>query len=79
MSPESCFARQGTETDFSLQAIVIQAQLEYIKSLNRNNLVVFANDYLVTDPLTPQTAFPNIAYSIRNKPAEGVVRTWFSR
>ncbi|MFM6951223.1 MAG: glycoside hydrolase family 113 [Novosphingobium sp.] len=77
-SNTKCIQR-GTETDFSLQAIVIQAQLEYIKSLNRNNLVVFANDYLVTDPLTPQTAFPNIAYSIRNKPAEGVVRTWFSR
>lgn len=71
--------QKGTETDFSLQAIVIQAQLEYIKNLNRNNLIVFANDYFVTDSLTPQTAYPNLAYSIRNKPAEGVVRAWFNK
>ena len=71
--------QKATETDFSLQAIVIQAQLEYIKSFNQNRLIVFANDYFVTDSLTPQTAFPNLGYTIRNKPAEGVVRAWFNK
>ena len=71
--------QKATETDFSLQAIVIQAQLEYIKRLNQNRLIVFANDYFVTVSLTPQTAFPNLGYTIRNKPAEGVVRAWFNK
>ena len=71
--------QKATETDFSLQAIVIQAQLEYIKSLNQSRLIVFANDYFVTGSLTPQTAYPNLGYTIRNKPAEGVVRAWFNK
>lgn len=68
-----------TEVDFALQAIVIQGQMEYIASLNTNNVVVFASDYFATDSLYPQTAFPNIASSIRNKPSEGLLREWFRR
>ena len=78
LSNSQCI-QKATETDFSLQAIVIQAQLEYIKSLNQSRLIVFASDYFVTDSLTPQTAFPNLGYTIRNKPAEGLVRAWFNR
>jgi hypothetical protein len=78
LSNSQCI-QKATETDFSLQAIVIQAQLEYIKSLNQSLLIVFANDYFVTDSLTPQTAFPNLGYTIRNKPAEGLVRAWFNK
>jgi hypothetical protein len=65
--------------DFALQAIVIQAQLDYIKGLNTNNLVVFANDYFVTDNLYPRFAYPNIGFTVRNKPAEGVLREWFRK
>lgn len=78
MSSTQCIQKEA-ETDFSIQAIVIEAQLEYIKSLNQKNIFVFANDYFITDSLTPQTAYPNIAYSFRNKPAEGVIRTWFNK
>lgn len=74
----NCIQKQ-TETDFALQAIVIQGQLEYIKSLNVKNITVFASDYFVTDNLYPQQAYPNIGYTIRNKPAEGVVREWFRK
>ena len=76
VSYSKCIQRD-TEVDFSLQAIVIQAQMEHIKEQNIDNLIVFANDYFVTDNLYPYFAFPNLAYSIRNKPAEGLVREWF--
>jgi hypothetical protein len=36
-------------------------------------------DYWETDSLMPFTAFPNIATSFRNKPAEGIVKAWFAR
>ena len=44
-----------------------------------NNLVVFANDYFVTDNLYPRFAYPNIGFTVRNKPAEGVLREWFRK
>jgi hypothetical protein len=78
LSNSQCVQKE-TEVDFALQAIVIQAELEYIKSMNSNNVIVFAADYFATDNLYPQTAYPNIGYTIRNKPAEGVVREWFRK
>ena len=78
LSNSQCIQKQ-TEVDFALQAIVIQAQLDYIKGLNTNNLVVFANDYFVTDNLYPRFAYPNIGFTVRNKPAEGVLREWFRK
>lgn len=73
----ACVQRKTTP-DFSLQATVHQANMEMIKASGVTNLIVMVYDYWATDTLTPQTAFPNIATSIRNKPAEGVVRQWFA-
>ncbi|NBU83514.1 MAG: hypothetical protein EBS21_02720 [Sphingomonadaceae bacterium] len=72
-----CLQRK-TKPDFSIQAIVHEAQMEMIKDTGVTNLIVLIYDYWETDTLMPQTAFPNIATSIRNKPAEGVVRQWFA-
>ncbi len=72
-----CLQRK-TKPDFSIQAIVHEAHMEMIKETGVTNLIVLIYDYWETDTLMPQTAFPNIATSIRNKPAEGVVRQWFA-
>ena len=79
-SRDACIQRT-TEPDFGLQAIVHQAYFEFIASLKttRSTLGVEVWDYWQTDSLMPFTAFPNIATSIRNKPAEGVVKAWFAR
>jgi hypothetical protein len=79
-SPDTCIER-ATTTDFSLQAIVHEATLEAINSFttNKSTLMVEVQDYWQTDSLMPFTAFPNIATSFRNKPAEGIVKAWFAR
>lgn len=76
----ACIQREQL-TDFSMQAIVHQATLEYINQLSstKSTLMVNVLDYWITDSLMPFTAFPNIAFSIRNKPAEGIVKAWFAR
>jgi len=65
--------------DFSAQAIVFEAILEEIKSIElKSPKWVFANGYSFTDFLMPTTAFPNINTSFRSKPAEGIVKKWFA-
>ena len=78
LSNSQCIQKQ-TEVDFALQAIVVQAQLDYIKNLNTNKFVIFAVDYFATDNLYPRFAYPNIGYTVRNKPAEGILREWFRK
>lgn len=72
-----CLQRK-TKPDFSIQAIVHEAHMEMIKETGVTNLIVLIYDYWETDTLMPQTAFPNIATSVRNKPAEGILRQWFA-
>ena len=71
--------QEGTQTDFSLQSVVIEGQMEYIKSLAKNNIIVVVGDYFMTDAIESKSVFPNIGYTIRNKPAEGIVRDWFKK
>lgn len=72
--------QKNTKPDFALQAIVVHAVLE---KLNNSNLpygsMVLILDYWQTDTIHPGVAFPNLASSIRNKPAEGIVKSWFSK
>lgn len=75
--PNVCAQRKAVP-DFALQALVHEANMEMIKATGVTNLIVLIYDYWETDTLMPQTAFPNIATSIRNKPAEGVIRQWFA-
>jgi hypothetical protein len=76
----ACMQREEVP-DFSMQAIVHAATLEAINQLStpRSTLIVNINDYWLTDSLMPYTAFPNLAFSVRNKPAEGVIKAWFAR
>lgn len=75
----SCIQSQTT-TNFALQAIVIEAQLEIFTSspLPSGSIVGIA-DYWQTDFMSAGgPTFPNIASSVRNKPAEAIVKQWFS-
>jgi len=75
----SCIQRQTT-TNFALQAIFIEAQLETFASFALpTGSIVGISDYFQTDFMSADgPTFPNLAYSIRNKPAEGIVKQWFA-
>jgi hypothetical protein len=67
-------------TDFSVQAIGIEAALE---AINQQTFFktesVFINSYWLSDTITPRDSFPNISQSIRNKPAESIVYQWWKK
>jgi hypothetical protein len=78
IDPVNCLQR-STPTDFSVQAIGYEAILEEISLLNLSvPTMVFAWSYLYTDFVMPSSAFPNLTGSPRNKPAEGILKKWFS-
>ena len=74
-----CIQSQTT-ANLALQAIVIEAQLETFASVSLpSGSIVGISDYWQTDFMSAAgPTFPNIASSIRNKPAEGIVKQWFS-
>ena len=91
------------KTDFSTQAIGIEAALEAIVAQThyKNDIVHIMSGYWLTDDIEPTEwdssacgtpsgtcdnvrsgnnfDFPNLSESIRNKPAEGIVKYWFGR
>jgi hypothetical protein len=74
-----CIQKQQ-KPDFSLQAIVFQATLEAINEVKwPAGSMIIAQGYWATDVMTPYTAYPNIASSFRNKPAEHIVKAWFKK
>ncbi|MHB1207688.1 MAG: hypothetical protein ACYCZX_19145, partial [Rhodospirillaceae bacterium] len=65
--------------DFSVQAMAYEAQLEAIaEQTDFETAGVDTTGYWYTDTILPQTAFPNFSQSVRNKPAESIVRAWFA-
>jgi hypothetical protein len=79
ISQTACMQRE-TRPDFAVQAIVHEATLEFLNAMTwKSELIVAPNDYWLTDSLMPFRAFPNLGASIRNKPAEGIVKAWYAR
>ncbi len=65
-------------TDFSVQAISIESQLEAIAAQTAfNTASIDINSYWYVDVIQPNDSYPNLSYSIRNKPAESIVSHWF--
>lgn len=78
-SSSSCIERD-TAPDFSLQATYYEAVLEYISTLPfKGNAIVAPGDMWETDSMISNEVFPNIGATIRNKPAEGVVKLWYAK
>ena len=91
---EPCSLQRGAISNFSLQAIAYEAALQFINE-QRYVTVGGAGTYgyaffdsltetvmqngLPAIPINGMSTFPNISNSIRNKPAEGIVRDWFRR
>ena len=73
------------KTDFSIQAIAIEGALQAISAQPFfTSGAVSISNYWHTDDLTPtningNTTFPNISSSIRNKPAEAIVKMWYTK
>ncbi len=74
-------------TDFSVQAIGIEAALEAVSSQttvkSAGTSIVSAywlSDTVVpiNDNVTANTGFPNQSESVRNKPAEGIIKYWYT-
>lgn len=78
----NCIQAQ-TNTNFSIQAIVLEAEFEFLSAQELpNESIVRVSDYWQTDFMNPNNqgpTFPNIGMSIRNKPAEYIVSKWFLR
>ena len=72
-------------SNFHKQANAIQGIFEAIISqlYFTNNYTILIDGYWFTDDLTPNndisTGFPNLSRSIRNKPAENIVKNWYSK
>lgn len=76
----SCIQQTYT-TDFSVQAVGLEGMMRAISS--QTTFKVESVDYnalWLTDTLQPGTeGFPNLSQSVRGKPAEKVLKHWFSR
>jgi len=67
------------ETDFSVQAMAYEALLEATVESGLNFVSFDTGGYWYVDVMLPQDSFPNMAQSIRNKPAEAILQRWFRR
>ena len=78
-STTGCLEKE-TSADFSLQAIYFEAFFEALASLSfKGEVIVAPDDMWQTNSMGSDAVFPNIGSSIRNKPAEGIVKAWFAR
>ena len=75
-TPGRCLQAE-ISAEFSLQAILYEAALEAAFGIPGFDPGGIGIDYWQTDGVLPSNTFPNVAYSVRNKPAEQVVRQWF--
>jgi hypothetical protein len=67
------------QTDFSVQAIAYEALLEAVMESGLNFASFDTMGYWWTDTILPENTFPNIAQSVRNKPAEAILQRWFAK
>ena len=77
ISETTCLQRE-IQPDFSVQAIFFEAAFEGLASLDlKSTIIPLPTDYWETDSMVSQTVFPNLGSTIRNKPAEGIVKIWY--
>ncbi len=74
--------QKDLKPDFSIQAIAYEALLESIKEAQNKDMKIEAVDtygYWFTDVMLPKNSQPQMAHSIRNKPAESIVKAWYKK
>jgi hypothetical protein len=67
------------ETDFSVQALAYEALMEATVESGLKIASIDPVGYWYVDVILPKDTFPNIAQSVRNKPAEVILQRWFRR
>lgn len=78
-SSNGCLEKE-TSPDFSLQAVYYEAFFEALAGINlKGNIIVAPGDMWETNSVISESVFPNIGASIRNKPAEGIIKAWYAR
>jgi hypothetical protein len=80
-SNPSCMQKNYV-TDFSVQANAVEAVFQAIKEQTyvKTYGIIFSTSYWLTDTMVPgEEGFPNLSQSIRGKPAETIVKNWFSK
>jgi hypothetical protein len=80
-SPE-CAKQINYVTDFSVQALAIEGAFQAIKeqTLVKTYGIIFSTSYWHTDTLVPgPEGFPNYSQSVRGKPAESIIKHWYSK
>lgn len=75
---DSACGQRKYKPDFSMQAVLLEAQLQFIASLPRSSLAGVSFPYWLDDNLYPTNNFPNLSGSIRAKPAEVIAYRWFT-
>ena len=74
--------QKNYKTDFGIQATFIEGAFQAIKEQTyfKTYGVNFSTGYWLTDTLVPgPEGFPNLSQSIRGKPAENIVKAWYSK
>ena len=69
-------------TDFSVQALAVEAAFQAIKEQTHFKTygINFSTGYWHTDTLVPGSeGFPNLSQSVRGKPAENIIKYWFTK
>jgi hypothetical protein len=78
--PSNRCIQRDKKVDLGLQAMVYEAQFRAFTSSRGLNVVsVVSTDYWMDSNLLPNVTFPNLAFSVRGKPAEYVVYKWFTQ
>lgn len=78
---DPCY-QKNLDVDFSAQAVAYEAMMEAIKQTHNNYFTVGGVDsygYWFTDVMLPDISQPQIAQSVRNKPAESIIKEWFKK
>jgi hypothetical protein len=74
--------QKNYKTDFSIQALAYEGLFQAIKEQPyfKTYGINLSTSYWHTDTLVPgEEGFPNLSQSIRGKPAENIVKHWFSK
>jgi hypothetical protein len=69
-------------TDFSVQALAVEGAFQAIKNQSyfKTYGINFSTGYWHTDTMTPGSeGYPNISQSVRNKPAESIIKHWYDK
>lgn len=70
--------QMSKQADFSMQALIYEASFEFLTEQSGIQHSGVTTEYWMDNNLLPSTTFPNLAASVRGKPAEYIAYKWFT-